>query len=113
LSCGGDPIDHGDQRAGRALGALGAGELGGGVEVALADGRDRALSNNVIAASRQARIGSFGSQRTPRRTSPLLSQNRAPPLEPPDPSHPWYERRPSYGRRSSRSRSPSSHPRRE
>src|SRR3954467_6714543 len=55
-------------------------ELAGGVELAPTVARERALSNNVVAASTHARMGSFGSQRTPKRVSPLLSQKCAPRL---------------------------------
>src|SRR3954451_24953402 len=49
-----------------------------GAAVAPEGGKDRTLSNNVVAASTQARMGSFRSHLTPRRISPLWSQKPAP-----------------------------------
>jgi hypothetical protein len=77
----------------------------GGVVSAPEVGKERTRSSKVVAASTQARMGSVGSQRTPKRVSPLRSQNPAPCRWPPC--------QPPYGPLGPSSRSSRPHPPRQ
>src|SRR3954447_15878044 len=74
---GGVATDPGLEFVGGVAGVPAPG-VAGDVVPAPADGRERTLSSNVVAASTQARMDSFWSHRTARRVSPLWSKKPAP-----------------------------------